>query len=201
MSCTIIGVSGGSGSGKTFFARALNDKLGPEISSIIYQDNYYIDQSARFDHDGGSVNFDHPDSLDFNLLAKHLEHLKNGDDIQIPVYDFVTHSRQNETIHQIPKPVILVDGILLLSQAHVRKHFDISIFVDTSEQLRFDRRLKRDVEERGRTPEGVKAQFEKQVKPMHDQFVQPSMDHADHIICDLAGYDLLMDKLCNSFKI
>ncbi len=200
MSCTIIGVAGGSGSGKTYFARALHQSLGKEISSIIYQDNYYIDQSARFDHDGGSVNFDHPNSLDFDLLADHLKSLKNGNPIDIPVYDFVTHSRQSQTIRQKPQKVILVDGILLLSQPLVRKHFDISIFVDTSEQLRFDRRLKRDVEERGRTPEGVKAQFEKQVKPMHDQFVQPSMSHADHVICDLAGFDLLIAQITGLFS-
>lgn len=200
MSCTIIGVAGGSGSGKTYLARALHQKLGDVISAIIYQDNYYIDQSARFDHDGGSVNFDHPDSLDFDLLAKHLENLKHGHEIEIPVYDFVTHSRQSKTIKQKPQKVILVDGILLLSQPHVRKHFDISIFVDTSEQLRFERRLKRDVEERGRTPQGVKAQFEKQVKPMHDQFVQPSKSHADHVICDLAGFDLLVEKMAAQFK-
>ncbi|PIP88547.1 MAG: uridine kinase [Bdellovibrionales bacterium CG12_big_fil_rev_8_21_14_0_65_38_15] len=200
MSCTIIGVAGGSGSGKTYLARALHQKLGDKISAIIYQDNYYIDQSARFDHDGGSVNFDHPDSLDFDLLAVHLDNLKNGNVIEIPVYDFVTHTRQAKTIKQKPQKVILVDGILLLSQPHVRKHFDISIFVDTTEQLRFERRLKRDVEERGRTPEGVKAQFEKQVKPMHDQFVQPSMEHADHIICDLAGFDLLIEKISDQFK-
>ncbi len=199
MSCTIIGVAGGSGSGKTYLARILHQKLGDKVSAIIYQDNYYIDQSARFDHDGGSVNFDHPDSLDFDLLATHLEKLKNGSEIEIPVYDFVTHSRQEETIKQKPQKVILVDGILLLSQPHVRKHFDISIFVDTAEQLRFDRRLKRDVEERGRTPEGVKAQFEKQVKPMHDRFVQPSMDHANHIVTDYQGFDDLVESLYQQY--
>lgn len=200
MSCTIIGVAGGSGSGKTYFARALHTRLGAASSAIIYQDNYYIDQSARFDHDGGSVNFDHPDSLDFDLLAQHLDALKNGTDIEIPMYDFVTHSRLNKTIPQTPQSVILVDGILLLSQPHVRKHFDLSVFVDTPEQLRYDRRLSRDVEERGRTPEGVKAQFEKQVKPMHDLFVQPSLKHADHVIVDLEGFDQLLNQLVSKFK-
>mgnify|MGYP003639227816 CR=1 FL=1 len=200
MSCTIIGVAGGSGSGKTYFARALHTKLGAVCSSIIYQDNYYIDQSAKFDHDGGSVNFDHPDSLDFDLLAQHLKMLKAGKDIEIPVYDFVTHSRQNKTIPQSPQKVILVDGILLLSQPHVRKHFDLSVFVDTPEQLRYDRRLSRDVEERGRTPEGVRAQFEKQVKPMHDLFVQPSLEHADHVVSDLEAFDVLLDQLFQKFK-
>lgn len=200
MACTIIGVAGGSGSGKTYFARALHERLGKKQSAIIYQDNYYIDQSAKFDHDGGSVNFDHPSSLDFDLLAEHLSQLKSGKSIEIPTYDFVTHSRQKETIPQAPQPVILVDGILLLSQPHVRKHFDLSVFVDTPESLRFERRLKRDVEERGRTPDGVKRQFEVQVKPMHDEFVQPSMEHAEHVISDLEGFDLLLDQLTNEFK-
>ncbi len=199
MACTIIGVAGGSGSGKTYFARALHERLGPQISAVIYQDNYYIDQSARFDHDGGSVNFDHPDSLDFALLAQHLEQLKRGQTIEIPVYDFVTHSRLNQTISQSPQSVVLVDGILLLSQPHVRQHFDISIFVDTPEQLRFERRLKRDVEERGRTPDGVRRQFEAQVKPMHDQFVQPSLVHARYVISDNDGFDSLLDQLTNEF--
>lgn len=200
MACTIIGVAGGSGSGKTYFARALHASLGAVCSAIIYQDNYYHDQSARFDHDGGAVNFDHPDSLDFDLLAQHLEALKQGGNIEIPVYDFVTHSRQRETIPQTPKKVILVDGILLLSQPHVREHFDISVFVDTPEQLRFDRRLKRDVEERGRQPDGVRRQFELQVKPMHDQFVQPSMAHANYVISDNEGYDQLLKLLTEQFS-
>lgn len=200
MSCTIIGVAGGSGSGKTYFARALHTRLGAAASAIIYQDNYYIDQSARFDHDGGSVNFDHPSSLDFDLLAEHLGNLKDGNAIKIPMYDFVTHTRQKETINQTPQQVILVDGILLLSQPHVRQHFDLSVFVDTPEQLRYDRRLKRDVEERGRTPEGVRRQFELQVKPMHDEFVQPSLAHADYVVSDLEGFDRLLDELTARFQ-
>lgn len=201
MACTIIGVAGGSGSGKTYFARALHERLGKKTSAIIYQDNYYIDQSARFDHDGGSVNFDHPDSLDFDLLADHLKMLKLGDSIKIPMYDFVTHSRLEETIAQMPQPVILVDGILLLSQPHVREHFDLSIFVDTPEQLRYERRLERDTKERGRTPDGVKKQFELQVKPMHDLFVQPSMNYADHVISDLEGFDHLLDQMVKKFTV
>lgn len=174
----IVGVAGGSGSGKTFFAETLSKKIGREKSFVLYQDNYYIDQSARFDHDGGSVNFDHPDAIDFNLLAKHLQQLKNGKSIQIPIYDFSTHSRKEQSIFQECKKVIIVDGILILSQPHVRELFDETIFVHTPEDIRFQRRLIRDVQERGRTPQGVKAQFEAQVKPMHDLFVEPSKNHA-----------------------
>jgi uridine kinase len=177
----IIGVSGGSGSGKTYFAQHLTNLLGTENCLFIAQDHYYIDQSHRFDKDGGSVNFDHPDALDFNLLEKHLMALKNGLDIEIPIYDFATHKRLAETTYCSWKPIIIVDGILVLSRPNIRKHFHTSVFVETPENIRFERRLERDVKERGRTPEGVKAQFEKQVKPMHDEFVEPSKTFANII--------------------
>jgi uridine kinase len=175
----IIAVAGGSGSGKTFFAETLTKKLGPDVAGLIYQDNYYIDQSDRFDGDGGSVNFDHPDALDFELMAAQLAELKEGLDIEIPLYDFATHKRRLQTKTQPAKKVIIVDGILILTQPKLRELFDIAIFVETPEEIRFMRRLKRDVLERGRTEEGVKAQFSKQVKPMHDMFVEPSKVYAD----------------------
>lgn len=177
----ILGVAGGSGSGKTFFAETLAKKIGPENCFVLYQDSYYIDQSEKFDHDGGAVNFDHPKALDFNLLSEHLQSLKVGKSIEIPIYDFATHQRLKKTISQKSKKVIIVDGILILSQPHVREHFDKSIFVHTPEEIRYQRRLIRDVQERGRTPDGVKAQFDAQVKPMHDMFVEPSKEHASVI--------------------
>ena len=185
---TIIGIAGGSGSGKTYFARALNEALGPGVSSIIYQDNFYIDQSHRFDHDGGSVNFDHPESLDFPLLSKCLSELRSGSPTRIPIYDFVTHTRSKETLGAEPTPIIIVDGILIFHPESVRSQFDRMIFFDTPESLRFERRLKRDVEERGRTPDGVRNQFLKQVKPMHDQFVDPTSIHAHSVVRDLGEY-------------
>jgi uridine kinase len=184
----IIGVSGGSGSGKTYFAKELQRLLGDAVCSIIYQDNYYIDQSHRFDGDGGSVNFDHPNSLDFDLLAEGLFHLKNGKSIEVPIYEFATHKRIDKTINCSPRKIILVDGILILDSAVVRAQLDEAIFFDTPEELRYQRRLDRDVKERGRTPEGVKKQFDLQVRPMHDQFVQPSKDHAQTVVCDLGEY-------------
>ena len=177
----ILGVGGGSGSGKTFFAETLAKKLGPEVSFVLYQDNYYIDQSHKFDHDGGSVNFDHPDALDFNLMANHLQDLKLGFDIEIPLYDFATHSRLQRTKFQASKKVVIIDGILILNDPKIRELCDETIFIETPEEIRFQRRLERDVVERGRTKEGVLAQFESQVKPMHDLFVEPSKFHADHI--------------------
>mgnify|MGYP000950619946 CR=1 FL=1 len=178
----IIGVAGGSGSGKTTFAKRLHDLLGDEICTIIGQDSYYIDQSLKFDCDGGSVNFDHPDAIDFELLEKHLIDLKGQKIIQVPIYDFATHKRFQKTEEVRPHPIVLVDGILILSAENVRRHFDYSIFMDCPEELRFDRRLKRDVEERGRTAIGVYNQFHNQVKPMHDQFVDPSRNFADIVV-------------------
>lgn len=184
----IIGVAGGSGSGKTYFARELQKILGDEKCTILYQDNYYIDQSHRFDGDGGSVNFDHPDSLDFDLLAEGLKNLKKGSTIKVPLYDFATHTRKKETIDCHPKKIILVDGILILDSSVVRAQLDEAVFFDTPEELRFKRRLDRDVHERGRTPEGVKKQFELQVKPMHNQFVEPSKIFAQTIVKDFGDY-------------
>jgi uridine kinase len=184
----IVGVAGGSGSGKTFFARELQKILGDEICTIIYQDNYYIDQSQRFDGDGGSVNFDHPESLDFDLLAQGLSELKEGKVIKVPLYEFSNHTRKKETIECHPKKIILVDGILILDSKAVRAELDEAIFFDTPEELRFKRRLDRDVNERGRTVEGVKKQFERQVKPMHNQFVEPSKIYAQTIVKDFGDY-------------
>jgi uridine kinase len=184
----IIGVAGGSGSGKTYFARELQRILGDNNCTILYQDNYYIDQSHRFDGDGGAVNFDHPSSLDFDLLALGLSKLKLGKCIEVPLYEFATHKRLNKTITCEPRKVILVDGILILDSSVVRAQLDEAIYFDTPEELRYQRRLDRDVHERGRTPEGVKKQFDLQVRPMHDQFVQPSKNHAQTVVSDLGEY-------------
>jgi uridine kinase len=183
----ILGVAGGSGSGKTYFAKELKDALG-DFATIVYQDNFYHDQSHRFDHDGGSVNFDHPESLDLKLLAECLAELKTGKPTKIPIYDFKTHGRLKEHLFVAAKKIVIVDGILIFHPDFLRAQFDEMIFFDTPESLRYERRLERDVKERGRTPEGVMAQFLKQVKPMHDQFVEPSKAHAHTIVKDLGDY-------------
>jgi len=180
MSSLVVGIAGGSGSGKTTLANTLKELLGAR-AEILYQDSYYIDQSHRFDGDGGSVNFDHPASLEFSLLAEHIRRLKSGLAIEVPCYDFATHKRLPRTETFPSCEVVIVDGILLLSQDAICDVLDISVFVDTDEALRYERRLERDVRERGRTPEGVLKQFTQQVKPMHDLFVEPSKENADFL--------------------
>lgn len=184
----VIAIAGGSGSGKTTFARKLVSAVGSHRVSILSQDSYYRDQSARFDGDGGAVNFDHPEALDFALLGVHLKALRRGEPVEVPIYDFATHTRKAQTQRLEPRPVVLVDGTLVLSQSHLLDHFDHSVFIDVPEQVRFERRLRRDVHERGREPDGVKRQFERQVAPMHDQFVQPSCANAKLVI--LHGEDI-----------
>lgn len=178
----VIAIVGGSGSGKTTLAKKIQQQFGKDVCMILSQDSYYIDQSHKFDRDGGAVNFDHPSSLEFSLLAKHLEQLKSGSDIEIPIYDFPTHKRLTETETLRHHPLILVDGTLVLSQKQLLPLFDESIFIEVDEDTRFRRRLKRDIEERGRTPEGVREQFYKQVKVMHDEFVEPSKTESSILI-------------------
>jgi uridine kinase len=179
---SIIGVAGGSGSGKTTFARALTDKLGRENVTVLAQDSYYIDRSSDFDRDGGRVNFDDPNSIDWGLMEQHLKLLRKGAGVDIPIYEFATHKRQSHTMRMEPKKYLIVDGILIYVHDAIRTLIDEKIFIEAPELVRFERRLKRDVVERGRTPDGVRAQFFGQVKPMHDKFVEPSRFHATEVI-------------------
>jgi uridine kinase len=189
MKTIVVGISGGSGSGKTTFARQLNARL----CEILAQDHYYVDQSAKFRGDGDpSVNFDHPSAIDFPLIAKHLQDLKHGRTVEVPIYDFATHTRADDTTHFPRVSIVIVDGMLLLSQAVVLPLLDYRIFVSAPEQTRYERRLARDVRERGRTPEGVEKQFRAQVKPMHDQFIEPSQAEADEIISGTLPFELVM---------
>lgn len=192
----LIGVAGGSGSGKTTFAKRLREKIGQELCGVLAQDSYYIDQSNKFDHDGGAVNFDHPNSLDFSLMADHLKILKSGKSVPVPIYDFATHKRLANTESLLPQKIIFVDGILIFSQPNIVECLDFKIFIDCPEELRFERRLNRDVKERGRTPDGVKNQFFKQVKPMHDEFVAPSKDVACDIV-NVSNFDLKVEEWFN----
>ena len=194
----IFGVAGGSCSGKTTLGKKIFEALGGDsMCGLLYQDSYYIDQSARFKEDGGEVNFDHPNALDFDLLALHLKALKQNQSIQVPIYDFATHKRKKEAEDFQPRSFILLDGTLILNQKHVISECDASVFVDAPEELRFERRKRRDVQERGRSVEGVIKQFLNHVKPMHDQFVQPSRDQASIVFSNEDSVELLIDRLLN----
>lgn len=194
-SALVIGVAGGSGSGKTTFARMLQAHLGEHFCSILSQDFYYYDQSAQFDRDGGRVNYDHPDSIEFSLMVSHIQQLRQGVDIHIPSYDFTTHKRIAKAVPFPARPIVIVDGILILTQEEVRRALDFSCFIDTQEDLRFQRRLYRDTRERGRTPEGVYEQFFSQVKPMHDLFVEPSREYADRVISGEKSFGRVVEEL------
>lgn len=191
----IIGVAGGSGSGKTTFARMLQANLGDGFCGMLSQDSYYRDTHKIFDRDGGRVNYDHPESLEFELLARHLKQLKAGQDIHVPNYDFISHRRGEDFSFFPCRPVIIVDGILLLTQSEVRQLLDFAFFIDTQEDLRFRRRLERDVRERGRSAEGVRDQFLSHVKPMHDLFVEPSRRFADRVISGEKSFGPEIDEI------
>lgn len=179
----IVGICGGSCSGKTTLTREIKERLGQEQVATLYQDSYYKDQSRNFKEDGADINFDHPDALEFSLLAKHLDEIKAGRGVDIPEYDFVRHARKPTTTRVLPRPLVLVDGTLILSQKPIRERLDLSVFLDVPEDVRFARRVKRDTTERGRSAEGITKQFENHVKPMHAKFVQPSGGFAS-FLCD-----------------
>ncbi len=179
-SVLVLGVAGGSCSGKTTLTHFLKEFFGSN-STILAQDSFYIDQSHKFDRDGGSVNFDHPNSIDFPLMGDCVRRLKENSEVSIPIYDFATHKRSEKVQRVSPKKLVVIDGTLILSQEVVREHLDLSFFIDAPETIRFQRRLERDTKERGRTEQGIKDQFYKQVKPMHDEWVESSKIHATHI--------------------
>lgn len=187
----IIAIVGGSGSGKTTYAeklkQAIDDHYQKDVSLIIGQDNYYYNLEEQKISEFG-INFDHPESLDFQLLKQHLLLLKSGSPVEIPQYDYKKHTRYQEGLLLKPKEYIVVDGTLLLSQNQLRDIFDHSIFIDINEETRYSRRLLRDTAERGRNLEGINKQFRLFVKPMHDTFVQPSLAYAEMVFnCNETG--------------
>lgn len=182
MQPVLIGVAGGSGSGKTTVSRAILEQVGRERIAYFQHDAYYRDRSDMPLSARAQVNYDHPDALDTDLLVAHLRDLRMGKAIQAPVYDFAQHVRKSETRHVEPHPVILVEGILIFADRPLRELFDIKIFVDTDADIRFIRRLERDIAERGRTLESVIFQYQDTVRPMHLEFVEPSKRYADLII-------------------
>ncbi len=195
----IIGICGGTGSGKTTVARRILENVKDECVIFLQQDSYYRnlgDMPVELRH---QINFDHPDALDNDLFINHVKALRAGEAVEMPVYDFSTHSRKNETIHIEPKPILILEGILIFVDAALRELMDIKIFVETADDLRFIRRLQRDVHERGRTVESVIKQYLDTVRPMHEQFVEPSKRFADVIIPEggynEVGIDLISGKI------
>jgi uridine kinase len=178
----IIGVAGGTGSGKTTVALEILERVGAKHVAYIPHDAYYRDHSHMPLEERSQVNYDHPDSLETELLVEQLKELRAGRAINIPVYDFTTHTRTSETRQVGPAPVILVEGILVFVEAKLREIFDVRLYVDTDADVRFIRRLRRDIEERGRSVRSVCDQYLSTVRPMHLEFVEPSKRYANVII-------------------
>ncbi|RAH15942.1 MAG: uridine kinase [Methanobacteriota archaeon] len=195
--CKIIAIAGGSGAGKTTLANEISSFFKKNECKIISQDNYYIDLSDRFDFDGGSINFDHPDMLELNLLAKHLKLLKQNKEVNIPTYDFKTHSRLEKTEIVKPSKIILVDGTLLLNSYELNSIFDLRIFIKVSDKMRLKRRIKRDKVERGRKLIGIMNQWKKQVLPMHNRFVKSTETSADLVINENENLYKSAIKICD----
>ncbi len=179
----VLGVAGGSGSGKTTVVRRLIDALGGDQDvAVLHHDSYYRDASHLPPEERREINYDHPDSLETELLIAHLETLLASSAVQVPVYDFANHVRTDRTAPVEPRPVIILDGILILWDRRLRELMDVKLFVDADADVRLGRRLRRDMEERGRSPDSVLAQYMKTVRPMHLEFVEPSKRYADVII-------------------
>ncbi|MFZ5923186.1 MAG: uridine kinase [Chloroflexota bacterium] len=195
----VIGIAGGSGSGKTTVAQSILQRVGPERIAYLQHDSYYKDLSGLPPARRDEVNFDHPNSLETELLIRHIEMLKNGEQVEVPIYDFATHSRTEQTFVVKPRGVILVEGILIFVEADLRRMFDVKIFVDTDSDIRLIRRLERDIHERGRTTESVIKQYTSTVRPMHLEFVEPSKRYADVIIPEggfnMAALDMVVARI------
>lgn len=184
----VIGIAGGTGSGKTTVVNEILKRVGEDIVSYIPHDAYYKEFEELPPNQKAAINYDHPNSLDTALMIQHIELLKSGKKIDLPIYDFTTHSRTKETIAISPNPVIIVEGILIFTDPVLRDLCDIKIFVDTDADIRLIRRIRRDISERGRTVESVLRQYESTVRPMHLEFVEPIKRYADVIIPE-GGYN------------
>lgn len=179
---TIIGIAGGTGSGKTTVVRKIAEALPPHCVAVVPVDSYYNDTTNLTMEERKAINFDHPDAFDWKLLTEHVKKLKNGEAVEQPTYSYIESNRQKETIHVEPKPVIIIEGIMALHNKKLRDAMDLKIFVDTDNDVRLIRNIRRDVVERGRTVEMVLDRYEKVLKPMHEQFIEPTKKFADLII-------------------
>lgn len=199
MRSLVIGLAGGSGSGKTTIARTIMERVGRDRMVLIQHDAYYCDQTDMPFEQRLQVNYDHPASLETSLLVEHLLELRAGRAIEMPVYDFAQFTRTNETAHVESRPVILIEGILIFVDPALRSLFDVKIFVDAPADLRFIRRLQRDMTERERTPESVIRQYLESVRPMHIEFVEPTKRYADLILPEggfnTVGVDVIVARV------
>ncbi|MCX7625395.1 MAG: uridine kinase [Candidatus Sumerlaeaceae bacterium] len=194
----LLGIAGGSGSGKTLVARSIGEAVGKQVV-VIGQDSYYLDRSDLPFEERAKINYDHPDAFDTPLLVEHLTRLRDGFPIDMPIYNYAMHARLTETIRVEPAPIIIVEGILVLAIAAIRQLLDVKVFVDTDADVRFIRRLTRDVKERGRSLQSVIDQYLDVVRIMHLEFVEPSKRYADIIVPE-GGYnkvaiDFIVTKL------
>ena len=200
MSAILIGIAGGTGSGKTTLTRHLKDHFGAEVT-VIGHDSYYKRQEGKTYEERARQNYDHPDAFDTDLLVEHLRELKAGRSIRCPVYSYVDHNRTNETVEIFPTKVLIVEGILIFQDPDLREMFDIKIFVETDADERILRRCLRDVEERGRTLRSVVTQYLTTVKPMHEQYVEPSRKYADIVVLEgghnLVALDMMIQRIQN----
>lgn len=196
----VVGVAGGTGSGKTTFARQLAARLPPASVAMLDHDAYYRDLSELTLEARAAVNFDHPDALESDLLAAHLRTLRAGRPIAKPCYDFATHTRRPDTERIEPRPVVIVEGILVLAASEIRSELDLKLFVDAPADLRVLRRLQRDVAERRRSIDSVIAQYRTTTRPMHDAFVEPSRIHADLVVPALQQNPLALEIAADALR-
>lgn len=194
----VIGIAGGSGSGKTTLMKNLIARFQDDVT-VLSHDNYYRPYAELTLEERRKVNYDHPDAFETDLMVEHLKQLKAGQPIECPTYDYTTYSRCTETIHIIPKKVILVEGILIFENKALCSQMDIKIFVDTDADVRLIRRIKRDVVKRGRSLESVLSQYLATVKPMHEQFIEPSKKNADLVVLEggknLVALEMIIDRI------
>lgn len=194
-----IGVAGGSGSGKTTVSNQILARVGSKHIAYLAHDSYYRDLAHLSHEERLKINFDHPDSLETSLMIEHVKQLQSWNPVEVPVYDFADYTRTEDTLHVSAQPIVLVEGILIFSEPALRELLDIKIFVDTDADIRFIRRLKRDIEERGRSADSVIQQYLTTVRPMHLKFVEPSKRYADVIVPE-GGYnwvaiDMIADRI------
>ncbi|MGB0479283.1 MAG: uridine kinase [Flavobacteriaceae bacterium] len=195
-----IGVYGGTGSGKTTIVSQIVSEFPTSEIQVISQDSYYKDTSHLTFDERCALNFDHPDAIDFPLLYQHVNSLKNGENIEQPVYSFETHNRTKETVTVVPKKILIIEGILILNYPKLRSLFDLKIFIDADSDMRMERRVSRDISERGRTPEEVLTRYLNTLKPMHKQFIEPMKVHADITLENHQNTPLNLSELIDKIK-